>query len=381
MLHDAIQRERPGPRDDDLPAVLLGDPRWHAVLNRDAKADGRFVYSVATTGVYCRPSCGARRPRPENVRFHATPEAAENAGFRPCKRCRPKEVSATERNMQLVAKLCREIEDAEAPLRLEELAASAGLSPFHLHRLFKSVTGVTPRAYMAAQRRKRVHDELPRRDTVTAAMYEAGYNSSGHFYADSNGLLGMTPGDFRRGGAGVVIHFACGQASLGRVLVASTERGLCAILLGDDEAALIRELHERFPKASITASEEAYRDVVRHVVAFVDAPHTGLSLPLDVRGTAFQQRVWQALREIPAGKTASYTEIATRIGMPKAIRAVASACAANPLAVAIPCHRALRNDGALAGYRWGLDRKRALLDLEAENRPDVRQAPKAGVNG
>ena len=339
--------------------------RWAAVVGRDRNADGHFLYSVSTTGVYCHPSCASRRARREHVRFHQTSADAERAGFRPCKRCRPNEPSLAEQRAAAVAKACRLIEDAEAMPSLDRLAGAVGMSRFHFHRVFTSLAGVTPRAYAAAHRAGRVRDELARRSTVTEAIYRAGFNSSGRFYAAAPGVLGMTPTSFRSGGAGTSIQFAVGECSLGSILVAATDKGVCAILLGDDPEALVRDLEARFPKARLVGGDRDFERMVARVVGFVEAPALGLDLPLDVRGTAFQQRVWQALRDIPAGSTASYTDIARRIGAPKAVRGVAQACAANAIAVAIPCHRVVRSNGALAGYRWGVERKRALLEREA----------------
>jgi len=264
-----------------------------------------------------------------------------------------------------VTQVCRLIETAEDMPNLEVLAATAGMSRFHFHRVFKCITGVTPKAYAAAHRARRVREELAHSATVTEAIYGAGFNSNGRFYATASEVLGMTPTDFRAGGQGTSMRFAVGTCSLGAILVAATARGVCAILLGDDPEALVRELQDRFPRAELLGGDRDFEQVVATVVGFVEAPAIGLDLPLDVRGTAFQQRVWQALRAIPVGCTASYTEIATGIGTPNASRAVAQACAANPLAVAIPCHRVVRHDGTLAGYRWGVERKRALLDREA----------------
>jgi AraC family transcriptional regulator of adaptative response/methylated-DNA-[protein]-cysteine methyltransferase len=346
-------------------AATVDDPRWAAVVARDPTADGKFFYSVKTTGVYCRPSCAARAARPENIEFHLTAADAERAGFRPCKRCKPDQPPRAERHAARVAELCRLIETAETVPSLEELANHAGLSPHHLHRLFKAVTGLTPKAYATAHRAQRMRTELERSSTVTEAIYSAGYSSNGRFYEKSNQVLGMTPTNYRAGGANTEIRFAIGECSRGSILVAASRRGVCAILLGDDPDALARDLQDRFPRADLIGGDARFEQLVAKVVAFVEAPGLGLDLPLDVRGTAFQQRVWQALREIPAGATVSYAEIAKRIGAPKAVRAVAQACAANALAVAIPCHRVVRNDGGLSGYRWGVDRKRALLDREA----------------
>lgn len=346
--------------------AATSDPRWVAVMARDPAADGKFVYSVRTTGVYCRPSCPARRARPENVAFYATPAAAQQAGFRPCQRCRPEQLPLAARQAATIAALCRSIENAEHTPSLAELAAQSGLSAYHLHRVFKAFTGLTPHAYARAQRAQRLRRELPHSASVTAAIYAAGYNSNGRFYAESAQLLGMTPSAYRAGGAQTEIHFAVGQCSLGAILVAQSARGVCAILLGDDPQTLVRDLQDRFPAASLIGGNAAFEHAVARVVGFVDAPRLGLALPLDVRGTAFQQRVWQELQRIPAGQTASYADVARRIGAPKAVRAVAGACAANALAVAIPCHRVVRSDGALSGYRWGVARKRTLLEREAE---------------
>ncbi|HXV09031.1 MAG TPA: bifunctional DNA-binding transcriptional regulator/O6-methylguanine-DNA methyltransferase Ada, partial [Burkholderiales bacterium] len=286
-------------------------------------------------------------------------------GFRPCKRCRPDQPALAEQHAGRVAEICRLIESAETVPSLEELARRAGLSAYHFHRVFRAATGLTPRAYAAAHRAKRVRNELRRSRTVTTAIFDAGYNSNGRFYENSDQVLGMTPSRYRAGGADTQIRFAIGECSLGSILVAASERGVCAILLGDDPEALARDLQDRFPRADLIGGDRDFERIVARVVGFVEAPGLGLDLPLDVRGTAFQQRVWQALRRIPAGSTASYTQLARQLGSPNSVRAVAQACAANPLAVAIPCHRVVRIDGGLAGYRWGVERKRALLAREA----------------
>ncbi len=331
------------------PVFRSDDEKWQAVLTRDPAADEQFYYSVRTTGVYCRPSCAARVARRENVRFHATAAEAEKAGFRPCKRCKPREASLRERQAAAIA----------------EAANAVGLSRFHLHRLFREITGVTPKAYAAAHRAGRVRKELTQSATVTEAIYAAGFNSNGRFYAKSSKILGMTPREYRTGGSATAIRFALSECSLGAILVAASTKGICAILMGDDPSALLRELQGRLSNAAFAPGDAAFEAWVAKVVAFVDEPRTGLDLPLDIRGTAFQQRVWQALCEVSVGSTASYTEIAERIGAPKAVRAVAQACAANAIAVAIPCHRILRNDGGISGYRWGVERKRSLLKREA----------------
>jgi len=358
-------------KNELLAAATVSDPRWAAVAARDREADGKFFYSVKTTGVYCRPSCAARTPKPENVTFHRTAAEAERAGFRPCKRCQPDQPSRAEQHVAKVTELCRFIENAERMPTLEELARRAGLSAFHLHRVFKEITGLTPKAYAAAHRAKRIRRELVRTATVTEAIYGAGYNSQGRFYEESNQLLGMTPTAYRAGGADTEIRFAMGECSLGSILVAQSDRGVCAILMGDDPDRLARDLHDRFPHARLIGGDAAFERLVAKVVGFVERPGLGLNLPLDVRGTAFQQRVWRALREIPAGATVSYAEIAKRIGSPKSVRAVAQACGANTLAVAIPCHRVVRSDGQLSGYRFGVERKRTLLAREAKEMTDV----------
>jgi AraC family transcriptional regulator of adaptative response/methylated-DNA-[protein]-cysteine methyltransferase len=342
------------------------DARWAAVVRRDAAFDGQFYTSVLTTGIYCRPSCPARRPKRANVRFFATAEAAEAAGFRPCRRCRPDAPPLADLHAAKVAQACRLIENAEEPLRLAELAASTGLSPYHFHRIFRAIVGLTPKAYAAAHRQRRIRESLQRSDTVTEAIYAAGFNSSGRFYATSTPVLGMTPAEFRAGGQDAVIRFAIGLCSLGSILVAATEKGVCAILLGDDPEALLRGLQDRFPRARLIGADAAFEALAARVIGHVEAPGSRWDLPLDIRGTAFQHRVWEALRDIPRGTTASYTEIARRIGRPEAVRAVARACGANPVAVAIPCHRVVRTDGALSGYRWGVERKRALLARETK---------------
>lgn len=346
----------------------VDDPRWTAVRTRDGTADGQFYYAVCTTGVYCRPSCSARTPRPQNVRFFASAQEAERAGFRACKRCKPDQLSAPSPHIAKVTLACRAIEASETMPRLEELARLTDMSPYHFHRVFKKVTGLTPRAYGAAQREKRLRKDLGKAVTVTQAIYAAGYNSNSRFYENADSVLGMKPSHYRNGGATLDIRFAVGECSLGSILVAQSEVGVCAILMGDDPDMLVRDLQDRFPHARLLGGDAGFERLIAQVVGFVDAPAVGLDLPLDIRGTAFQQRVWQALRDIAPGSTATYSEIAAAIGAPGAARAVALACAANPLAVAIPCHRVVRNDGSLSGYRWGVERKRALLDVEARDR-------------
>ena len=346
-------------------AAIEADPRWIRVLARDRSADGQFWYAVATTGVYCRPSCPSRAANPRNVSLHGSLAEAKATGFRPCKRCNPDGPSADIENAAIVAKACRLIEQSEEVPSLTGLAKAANLSTSHFHRVFKSVTGLTPKDYAEAHRASRVRDELAKGHSVTEAMYDAGFNSSGRFYEKSRNMLGMTPTQYRAGGANEDIRFAVGQSSLGAILVASSDRGVASILIGDDPDGLVRDLQDRFPKARLVGGDKEYESMVARVVSFVEAPGNRSEPSLDVRGTAFQRRVWQALQEYSGGQTSSYSEIARRIGAPKAVRAVANACAANDIAVAIPCHRVVRNDGALSGYAWGVERKRELVAREA----------------
>jgi len=348
------------------PSYDTDDARWQAVQARDAHADGHFVYAVRTTGVYCRPSAAARLPRRENVVFFNSDAEAEAAGYR-CNRHRGSDRTAVAAaHAALCQQACRLIESAPSPPDLAALATQLGMSAAHFHRVFKAATGLTPKAYASAVRSRRLRDGLQGSDdnTITAAIYSAGFNANSRFYETSNQTLGMRAGQYRAGGTGATIRFALAQCSLGAILVACSQRGICAIALGDNPDCLARALQDRFPKAELIGGDADFEQLVAHVVGFIDAPAIGLNLPLDVRGTAFQQRVWQALRAIPPGSTASYSEIAERIGAPKAVRAVAQACAANPIAVAIPCHRVVRRDGDLAGYRWGGQRKRELLRRE-----------------
>lgn len=365
----SMTRTRAGsPARNARATAVTQDPRWAAVLERDARADGSFFYSVRTTGVYCRPSCAARAARPENVAFHATAADAEAAGYRPCRRCQPDQPPLAHRHAQRVSELCRMIREAEHEPSLGELARHAGASVFHLHRMFKAVTGLTPKAYAAALRAERMRNRLERSRSVTEAIYDAGYGSSGRFYDETDEVLGMTPTEFRAGGANAEIRFAVGECALGSILVAASRRGVCAISIGDDPDELVRELQDRFPNAELMGGDAQFEAIVAKVVGFVEAPGIGLDLPLDVRGTAFQHRVWRALREIPAGETITYAQLAARIGVPGSARAVARACATNEIAIAIPCHRVVRSDGGLSGYRWGVERKRRLLDEEAGRR-------------
>ncbi|TKW65020.1 MAG: bifunctional DNA-binding transcriptional regulator/O6-methylguanine-DNA methyltransferase Ada [Paracoccus denitrificans] len=342
------------------------DPRWQSVVDRDKNADGSFVFAVRTTGIYCRPSCPSRRAKPANVEFYDSPEAAEAQGFRPCMRCNPKGQSTSEANAAVIAEACRIIEGSDDMPKLDDLARRVGFSSHYFHRQFKAITGLTPREWAAAHRAKKVRSSLQQKEnTVTEAIYDAGFNANSRFYETADKVLGMTPTAFRQGGKDTEIRFAVGESALGAILVAETDKGICAITMGDDPEGLVRDLQDRFPKARMIGGDAAFDARVAQVVGFVEAPQIGLDLPLDIRGTAFQQRVWQALRDIPAGETASYTDIAQQIGAPKSVRAVAQACASNKIAVAIPCHRVVRRDGDLSGYRWGIERKRALLEKES----------------
>ena len=360
---NASKQTRP---DAERHAYASEEQRWAAVQARDVRADGHFVYGVRTTGVFCRPSSSARLPRRENVEFFDTEQAAEAAGYRASERACGDQTTAAAHRAAVVERACRLIERSETPPNLDELAEEIGMSPFHFHRMFKAETGLTPKAYASAFRAHKLREELGSNGAkVTDAIYGAGFNSNSRFYAASNGMLGMRARDYRAGGPNMQIRFAVGQCSLGAILVAQSQRGICAILLGDDPEVLVEDLQDQFPKALLMGGDAGFEQLVARVVGFIDAPSLGLNLPLDVRGTAFQERVWQALREIPPGATVSYAQVAARIGQPKAVRAVAQACGANPLAVAIPCHRVVRRSGELSGYRWGVERKRELLKREA----------------
>ncbi|HET7851803.1 MAG TPA: bifunctional DNA-binding transcriptional regulator/O6-methylguanine-DNA methyltransferase Ada, partial [Methyloceanibacter sp.] len=333
-----------------LPLSSRDDARWEAVVARDASFAGQFYIAVKTTGVYCRPGCPARLPKRANVCFFDTREDAERAGFRPCKRCKPDEPALTELHAEKIAQACRLIETAEETPKLDALAEAVGLSPYHFHRIFKQALGVTPKAYATAHRSKRARKSLIEKSTVTEAIYDAGFNSNGRFYANSWEMLGMTPSDFRSGASGQTIRYAIAESSLGPTLVAASEKGICAIFFGDDPEGLRKDLQATFPRAEIASADKSFEKLTAKVIAFVEAPGERLDLPLDIRGTAFQHRVWDALRRIPAGATASYAEIARKIGKPKAVRAVARACATNRIAVAIPCHRVIGSNGSLTGY-------------------------------
>ena len=351
----------------DTKAFLSDDDHWQALVKRDPRACDEFVYGVLTTGVYCRPACASRLPNRENVRFFETSMEAEQAGFRPCKRCRPEKPDWKEAHALAVLKACKRIDEAETPPSLKELAEGACLSSFHFQRVFKKIIGVTPKQYAMERRAGRLREHLRKDSTITGAMYDAGFASSSRFYERATVTLGMKPSTYKNGARDVRIRLAIAPCFLGLVLVAATAQGLCAIDFGDTAEALKENLRRRFPKAVFQDPDSQFTAMIAKVLAFLGNPdHGRLGIPLDVQGTAFQRRVWLALQEIPPGDTVSYTDVASRIGKPKAARAVARACASNPVAVAIPCHRVVRGNGQLGGYRWGLDRKRVLLERESK---------------
>ena len=360
---------------DDLEIHVADDPRWHRVLARDVAADGAFVYAVQSTGIYCRPSCPSRKPAPERVLFFAIPEGAERAGFRPCKRCRPKDAPAPDRRLAAVRRACRVIEDRDNGIpTLAELGRETGFSPHHLQRLFTGALGLSPRKYAEALRVARLKAGLKRGEGVAGALYGAGYGSVSRLYEKAGPHLGMTPASYARGGLGAEIAFAaadCPPDMGGRLLVAATEKGICMVALGGGDGALEKELRAEFPAARIRRGDGALQDRLKAVLdrlGGAGTAGTGIDLPLDVLATAFQWRVWEALAAIPSGETRSYGDIAARIGVPKAARAVGRACAANPVAVIVPCHRAVGASGRLTGYRWGLERKKKLLARERKDR-------------
>jgi len=337
---------------------------WDAVTGRERAMDGVFFYAVRTTGVYCRPSCPSRRPKPENVVFFRTRSGAERAGFRPCKRCKPERDIQTDANSEIVEKVCRYIDThPDQPATLEKLSGAIGLSPFHLHRTFKALTGITPRAYADSRRLESLKAGLREGHSVTRSLYDAGYGSSSRLYERASAQLGMTPSRYRKQGSGVTIRYSIAETPVGRLLLAATVRGVCSIQFGDSDTTLEGALRREYPQADIVRNDKQLTAWVRAVRNRIRGENTA-SLPLDIRATAFQRLVWEQLRAIPSGVTRSYSEIAKRIGKPRAARAVARACATNPVAVAIPCHRVVREDGALGGYRWGIQRKRKLLALE-----------------
>ena len=339
---------------------------WNAVLSKDRRFDGQFVFAVNSTGIYCRPSCPSRRPKRENVSFFALPAAAESAGFRACLRCRPADAHATDPQIKMVQQVCRLIEnnDGEA-LTLEALSAKVGVSSFHLQRTFKSIMGMSPGDYAEARRVNTFKQSVQAGEKITNAIYDAGFGSSSRLYELASSQLGMTPATYGKGGRGAVIRYAIGDSPLGRLLVATTEKGVCAVTLGDSDDELKTQLQREFSAAEILLDEERLRPALAAVVDHLNDKTPRVDLPLDIRATAFQRQVWEQLQKIPAGETHSYTQVAKDIGQAKAVRAVARACATNPVALVIPCHRVIREDKNLGGYRWGLDRKKKLLNREA----------------
>lgn len=354
---------RKGEADDNHRAP--NQERWDTLTER--RVDSSFVYAVTSTGIYCRSSCPSRLPLRKNVEFFETTIAAELAGYRPCKRCAPDEHPRPDPATRAVARMCQMIEESDSENTLAELAAHAELSTSHAHRQFRRITGVTPKAYANAITRRRVESKLREQANVTHAIYASGFGASSRFYERVGQLLGMSARQYQSGGPGLSIQFAVGQCSLGAFLVAATERGVCAVYLGDEPGALVADLERRFPAADLIGSDPAFETTVAQVVALLEqSGDTRAELPLDIQGTVFQERVYQTLRQVRPGETITYSELALRIGLPKAARAVASACARNDVAVLIPCHRVVRTDGSLSGYRWGVERKRALLQRERE---------------
>ncbi len=352
------------------------DAFWLAVQTRDRAADGAFVYAVRSTGIYCRPSCPSRRPRRKQVSFFALPEAAEQNGFRACLRCHPRRVHLRDPKIEAVARVCREIEarisadasgNGDARITLASLGEKAGMSPHQLERAFRSVMGITPRQYADAKRMRQLKSRLKKGDDVTTALYDAGFGSSSRLYERAPSQLGMTPATYRHGGGGMKIHYTIATSPLGRLLVAATDRGISALYIGESDAKLESELRKEYPRAELHhdgRGPQALEGWVAKIIAHLRGKEPHLDLPTDVQATAFQRRVWEELRRIPYGVTRTYTQVARAIGRPTAIRAVARACATNPVSVVVPCHRVVREDGNLAGYRWGLSRKQALLEKE-----------------
>lgn len=352
----------------------IADRRWEAVLSRDINADRDFVYAVRSTGIYCRPTCPSRRPRRDQVEFFTQAEAAERAGFRACRRCKPQLANdagnnPAQRIAKQVAELCRAIEmNLDGPVKLESLAAQAGASTHAVLRAFRKAMGITPRQYADAVRLRRLKGHLKKGSDVTTAMYEAGYSSPSRLYESASSALGMTPGTYLNGGKGMQIAYTIAPSPMGRVLVAATTRGISAVYLGDKDAPLERALHEEYPRAEIRRDSASLENFVGEIVHHLKGAQQQLDLPLDVQATAFQRRVWEELKKIPYGATRSYSQVARAIGRPKATRAVARACATNPVSIVVPCHRVVREDGQLAGYRWGLSKKTALLVQERKRR-------------
>ncbi len=349
------------------PANLAGADaiRWEAVASRDSRYDSIFLYGVNSTHIYCRPSCPSRRPRRDRVVFFESPAAAESSGYRSCKRCKPRDLTAPDSGAELVLKVCRLMDAAiDETISLEELGTKIGISPHHLQRTFRSITGITPRQYAAALRLNQFKASVREGADIAAAMYDAGYGSSSRLYERAGERMGMTPASYRRGGKGMNIDYTIASCRLGRLLVAATERGVCSVQFGDSDDDLKIALEKEYPAATIVAGDATLRDHIASILAHIDGSQPSLNLPLDLQATAFQLRVWEELRRIPYGATRSYAEVAASLGQPTATRAVARACATNPVALVTPCHRVVRSDGGLSGYRWGVERKQALLDRE-----------------
>ncbi|HET9252735.1 MAG TPA: bifunctional DNA-binding transcriptional regulator/O6-methylguanine-DNA methyltransferase Ada [Candidatus Eisenbacteria bacterium] len=380
METSATNRDTGNPVLGEHGTPVLDDTRWAAVLTRDRTQDGTFVTAVITTGIYCRPSCPARHPKRENVRFYDRPEAAERAGYRACLRCKPKE-AAVNPEAVLVDRVRRHLEEhRDERVTLDQLARITGRSPFHLQRTFKRVTGVSPRQYAASLRLDRFKERLRGKESVTMALYEAGYGSSSRLYERSAERMGMTPASYRSGGLGAEIRFAVAATPIGNVLVGATERGVCSVKIGATPASLERDLRREFPAATIRTGDASLRRWVSALTRHLEGTSPEIDLPLDMKGTAFQWKVWEALRAIPYGETRSYREVARSIGAPKAARAVGHACATNPVAILVPCHRVVREGGGLGGYAYGLAVKKSLLDSErsaARRRPEPARARRA----
>ena len=341
------------------------ETKWQAVLTKDARCDGQFVFAVSSTGIYCRPSCGSRRARRENVSFFASPEGAEQGGFRACRRCHPRDAVVVDPQVQMTRQVCRIIEENEGePVTLSALSAQLGVSSFHLQRTFKSVMGITPKDYAETCRVNRFKQGVRKGDAITSAMYDAGFGSSSRLYESASAQFGMTPATYGKGGRGAVINYATVETPLGRLLVAATDKGVCSVMLGDSDATLAANLLQEFPAAQIRHEEKPLRSAVKAIVEHLKSKSPRIDLPLDIQATAFQRQVWEQLRAIPYGQTHSYSEVAKAMGQEKAVRAVARACATNPVALVIPCHRVIREDKSLGGYRWGLERKKKLLETE-----------------
>jgi len=351
-----------------MDSLSTDDERWHAVASRDARFDGQFVYAVSSTRIYCRPSCPSKRPSRDRVNFFPVPEAAEQSGYRECKRCRPRQARIPDPQVELVQRVCHYLDTTDAEsVKLAELSQLTGVSLFHLQRTFKHIMGISPRQYFAARKFGKFKSSIKEGKTVTSALYEAGFNSSSRLYGHAAEELGMTPATYSRGGRGVVINYTIAASPIGQILVAATDRGVCAVKIGDTKGELEADLRDEFPAAVIERNDDELESTVAKVIEAISNSKAAVDLPLDIRSTAFQRQVWEKLREIPYGETVSYGDVAKALGNPGAVRAVGRACATNPVALIIPCHRVVREDSSLGGYRWGLDRKKRLLELEKKS--------------